>query len=109
MNWSDARAFCRSTYTDLAWVQNHHENQAIQELSRNRTVWIGLSRTSWRWSDGSEATFVPWKTPPLPYGDCSALDVRQQTPGIVQNNCVETAPFLCSRGKRPLRLSRSEF
>lgn len=109
MNWSDAQAFCRRIHTDLAWVRNKQENQALQDILKNRTVWIGLSRKSWRWSDGSEATFVPWKTLPLPYGDCGALDVRNKTPGIVQTNCAGKAPFLCSRGKSPLRLSHYEF
>lgn len=101
MNWSGAQAFCRRTYTDLAWVRNKQDNQALQDVFKNRTVWIGLSRKSWRWSDGSEATFVPWKTFPLSHGDCGALDVYSKTPGIIQTNCAGKAPCLCSRGKHP--------
>lgn len=109
LNWSDAQAFCRRRYTNLAWVRNKQENQALHDASKNRTVWIGLSRKSWRWSDGSEATFVPWKTLALPYADCGALDVRSKTPGIIQTNCAEGAVFFCSRGKCPLWLSDYEF
>uniref|UniRef100_H3CDF6 C-type lectin domain-containing protein n=1 Tax=Tetraodon nigroviridis TaxID=99883 RepID=H3CDF6_TETNG len=101
MNWSDAQAFCRRRYADLAWVRNKQENQALRDVSRNGTAWIGLSKQSWRWSDRSQATFLPWKTPAPPQGDCGALDVRGETPAITQANCAGNASFLCSRG--PLR------
>lgn len=109
MSWSDAQAFCRTQYTDLAWVRNTQENHALQDVSKNGTLWIGLARESWSWSDGSQATFVPWKSLPSPYGDCGALDVRGKTPGITQMNCTDRAFFCCSRGGRPLRLSHHEF
>lgn len=104
-SWWDARAFCRGRFTDLAWVRSQEENQALQDLVKNGTVWIGLGKQSWRWSDGSEATFLPWKTSALPSGDCGALDVRSQPPGIALTNCAGNASFFCSRGTGLRRLS----
>lgn len=108
MNWSDTQAHCRREHTDLARVRNKHENKEILHISSNLTAWIGLSRMSWRWSDGSEATFIPWKKAPIPHqdhGDCGALDGRHKIPEIIHINCTRRAYFLCSRGKHPLRLS----
>ncbi|XP_029312602.1 uncharacterized protein LOC115024879 [Cottoperca gobio] len=78
MTWTEAQSYCRANYTDLASVRNVAENQKIQDLvsgkimAENRKLhnlvrdgeaaWIGLSRDSWKWSDGSNSTFRLWKT-----------------------------------------------
>lgn len=108
LNWTDAQAYCRRTYTNLAWVRHKHENKELWDVSNNLTVWIGLTRMSWRWSDGSQPTFLPWKMIPYPHdehGDCGALDVHKKIHGIIQLNCAEKAQFFCSRGKRPHQFS----
>ncbi|TNM93671.1 hypothetical protein fugu_001847 [Takifugu bimaculatus] len=108
LNWSDAQAYCRRRYTNLAWVRHKHENKELWDISNNLTVWIGLTRMSWRWSDGSQPTFLPWKMIPHPHeehGDCGALDVHDKIHGIIHLNCAGKAPFFCSRGKRPHQFS----
>lgn len=45
LSWSDAQLYCRKRYTDLASVRNEEENQEIQLLAKNRSVWIGLYRS----------------------------------------------------------------
>lgn len=45
MSWSDAQRYCRESYTDLASVRDSKENQEIQSLTKNRSVWIGLFRS----------------------------------------------------------------
>lgn len=45
MSWFDAVLYCRKLYTDLASVRNKEENQEIQQLAKNSSVWIGLFRS----------------------------------------------------------------
>ncbi|XP_041654992.1 macrophage mannose receptor 1-like [Cheilinus undulatus] len=61
MSWSDAVSYCREHHTDLASVRNMEENQKIEEQISGQRVWIGLSRESWKWMDGSRSTFRYWK------------------------------------------------
>lgn len=37
--------YCRKHYTDLASIRDEKENQEIQLLAKNRSVWIGLYRS----------------------------------------------------------------
>ncbi|XP_049923840.1 mucin-2-like isoform X23 [Epinephelus moara] len=60
MNWTDAQLYCRKRYTDLASVRDEKENEEIQRLAQNRSVWIGFYRTR-EWSDKSNSTYQYWK------------------------------------------------
>ncbi|KAG8003046.1 Hepatic lectin [Nibea albiflora] len=62
MTWTEAQKYCRTKYTDLASVRNMTENQKIQDLKGpEERAWIGLSRDSWKWSDGSNSSFGYWR------------------------------------------------
>ncbi|KAK3559766.1 hypothetical protein QTP86_020735, partial [Hemibagrus guttatus] len=59
-NWSDALAYCRATYTDLAIIENQdYMNRFLSDSQKqqlNSSAWIGLYNdiNSWRWSFGNE-------------------------------------------------------
>ncbi|KAK7883869.1 hypothetical protein WMY93_026992 [Mugilogobius chulae] len=55
MNWSDSQTYCRQYYHDLATIESSTENQAVTNLLSSTSVWIGLYRVAWRWSNGSPA------------------------------------------------------
>ncbi|XP_056277504.1 C-type mannose receptor 2-like [Pseudoliparis swirei] len=60
MTWHEARAYCRSRYTDLASVRSRSENTRISSLVTVYT-WVGLHRTTWAyWSDRTPNTFSNW-------------------------------------------------
>ncbi|KAK7883906.1 hypothetical protein WMY93_027029 [Mugilogobius chulae] len=61
MTWKDAQSYCRQHHTDLATIRDETENSAVAALSSNASVWIGLYREPWRWSDGSSGTFTNWQ------------------------------------------------
>ncbi|XP_060908795.1 uncharacterized protein LOC132985437 isoform X2 [Labrus mixtus] len=61
MSWTDAQIYCREHHKDLASVRNLDENQKIKELISGLTVWIGLSRETWKWTDGRNSSFRYWK------------------------------------------------
>nr|XP_046237552.1 macrophage mannose receptor 1-like [Scatophagus argus] len=109
MSWLDAQAYCRKLHTDLARVQNQLESVELQNVVKNKSVWIGLTQMSWMWSDGSQPSFVPWKPfKPLLYGpgDCGMLDVNSKPLGMTDRKCDEKAPFLCYGGPRRKHLVR---
>ncbi|XP_020515657.1 macrophage mannose receptor 1-like [Labrus bergylta] len=61
MSWTEAQSYCREHHTDLASVRNLDENQKIKELIPFlQAVWIGLSRETWKWLDGSNSSFRYW-------------------------------------------------
>ncbi|XP_065820155.1 uncharacterized protein [Labrus bergylta] len=61
MSWTEAQSYCREHHTDLASVRNLDENQKIKELIPFlQSVWIGLSRETWKWLDGSNSSFRYW-------------------------------------------------
>ncbi|KAF4085429.1 hypothetical protein AMELA_G00118780, partial [Ameiurus melas] len=58
--WSDAQAFCRATYTDLAIIKSNDDMVQLQNEAQiqqfSSSAWIGLYNdiNSWRWSFGNE-------------------------------------------------------
>ncbi|CAB1345528.1 unnamed protein product [Coregonus sp. 'balchen'] len=101
-NWSEAQSYCRESHTDLASVRNQTENQEIQKMvSEGSTVWIGLFRDSWKWSDGSASSFRYW-WPEQPNNNnglnqscCAAVYKKEQTDRWFDWNCNDIKPFVC--------------
>uniref|UniRef100_A0A3Q3GTG2 C-type lectin domain-containing protein n=1 Tax=Labrus bergylta TaxID=56723 RepID=A0A3Q3GTG2_9LABR len=85
MSWTEAQSYCREHHTDLASVRNLAENQEVKQLvPPGQRVWIGLSRESWKWFDGSNSTFRNWspgRAEPNnldPKEDCAAADFNNK-------------------------------
>ncbi|KAI5608085.1 C-type mannose receptor 2, partial [Silurus asotus] len=84
-NWTDAQAYCKQNYEDLATVTTAEENQIVYALigSTNR-AWIGMYRSQinvniWMWSDESSSFFFSW-------------NIYQPSNSGGNQNCVEIEP-----------------
>ncbi|XP_031153680.2 lymphocyte antigen 75-like isoform X2 [Sander lucioperca] len=60
MKWTQAQSYCREHHTDLASIRNITENQKVRDVAAGHSVWIGLFRECWKWSDGSNSSFRYW-------------------------------------------------
>uniref|UniRef100_A0A3B3SDB9 C-type lectin domain-containing protein n=1 Tax=Paramormyrops kingsleyae TaxID=1676925 RepID=A0A3B3SDB9_9TELE len=95
LNWTDAQAYCRENYTDLATIDNMKEMKRVTEsVGSDYTgkAWIGLKKgTSWRWhwSSAEGGTgYTNWDT-----GEPNA---QVTWPGIWDMTpCDEKHPFIC--------------
>lgn len=102
MTWMAARWYCRRRHTDLASVRNLAENWQLQVLvPTGQGVWIGLSRESWKWSDGTGSAFRFWMSgePSKTRQNCAAANMTDS--GRWQNFlCTEKKPSVCSAGTK---------
>uniref|UniRef100_A0A3B4FY32 C-type lectin domain-containing protein n=1 Tax=Pundamilia nyererei TaxID=303518 RepID=A0A3B4FY32_9CICH len=49
-SWNDAQKYCRDEYIDLAIVNSSALIQEAQKWAGSTEVWIGLSKSDWKWS-----------------------------------------------------------
>uniref|UniRef100_A0A8C9Z8H5 C-type lectin domain-containing protein n=1 Tax=Sander lucioperca TaxID=283035 RepID=A0A8C9Z8H5_SANLU len=98
MTWPAAQSYCREQYTDLASVRNSTENQKVKELiPTGESVWIGLFRDSWKWSDGSTSLFRYWNTgEPNKNGNENCVATAFSQSGRWEDwNCDVKRAFIC--------------
>ncbi|XP_036420694.1 macrophage mannose receptor 1-like isoform X2 [Colossoma macropomum] len=101
-NWHDAQSYCREHYTDLASVRNQTENDEIKKVADGKTVWIGLFRVYWKWSDQSYSSFRYWKQtqPYISSGKENCAHIVMTDGGYWNYaNCETKFPFICSERK----------
>ncbi|XP_060731455.1 C-type lectin lectoxin-Lio2-like [Tachysurus vachellii] len=61
LTWPDAQAYCRTHHTDLASSLNSSDNNFLLQLRDIQgDSWFGLYRDTWKWSDGTIASKLPW-------------------------------------------------
>ncbi|KAI4880214.1 hypothetical protein NFI96_018741 [Prochilodus magdalenae] len=104
--WSEAQAYCRENYTDLATVDNMEEMvqlKAAIDPNYSGSLWIGLykgSPRSWGWSSGEISQYVNWRRGEPNGGNrdglCAAKDAYT---GWVDNECTMLSEFVCYSGK----------
>ncbi|XP_071315232.1 mucin-2-like [Trachinotus anak] len=97
MSWPDAQLYCRRRHTDLASIRDEKENQEIQLLAGNRSVWIGLYRTR-EWSDQSDSSYRYWKAgqPDNAGGQQSCIATDLGNAGLWSDErCDRLLAFIC--------------
>ncbi|KAM9335620.1 L-selectin-like [Symphorus nematophorus] len=108
MNWTEAQAYCRENYTDLATIETTEEtNQLMDTVSSfgyNSTVWIGLyTNINWTWSDGYRETGAGYRNweqnEPDSSGHRQFCVGMNKSGKLLDDKCSSTFPFICYRGK----------
>uniref|UniRef100_A0A3B4AA29 C-type lectin domain-containing protein n=1 Tax=Periophthalmus magnuspinnatus TaxID=409849 RepID=A0A3B4AA29_9GOBI len=101
MTWYNSQSYCRQHYHDLAMIETSAENQAVTNLLSTTTtsVWIGLYRTPWRWSNGSTSTYRKWSTGE-PNNNGGSEFCGSQSSSLEWNDaaCTILGYFVCQRG-----------
>ncbi|XP_047671862.1 macrophage mannose receptor 1-like [Tachysurus fulvidraco] len=61
LSWPQAQAYCREHHTDLASALNSSDQNMLWQVWNIQGVsWFGLYRDTWKWSDGTIASNLPW-------------------------------------------------
>ncbi|XP_053533560.1 C-type mannose receptor 2 [Ictalurus punctatus] len=61
MTWPQAQTYCRTHHTDLASSLNSSDNDMLLQVKKIQgDSWIGLYTGTWKWSDGTNASNIPW-------------------------------------------------
>ncbi|KAK7884652.1 hypothetical protein WMY93_027775 [Mugilogobius chulae] len=101
--WLDALAHCRANYTDLAMIENADENQRVTDVLTpyghySYSVWIGLYREPWMWSDHTLRSYTNW-VPGAPnnFYTNEHCTVERSTHQWDDVNCNSKYPFYCHK------------
>lgn len=100
MNWTEALKYCREHHTDLAMVGTLDENNKIHALNPTESLWIGLYRDQWKWSDKTRNKFKYWnhEEPNGPKDSCAAANFASSAKWE-DWNCEERIGFICYWGE----------
>uniref|UniRef100_A0A3B4G5X6 Si:dkey-28d5.13 n=1 Tax=Pundamilia nyererei TaxID=303518 RepID=A0A3B4G5X6_9CICH len=96
-SWWDAQSHCRGLPSDLVSIHSEAENMAVLNVSASQTVWIGLFKDPWKWSDGSNSSFRFWRASQPSYlsnQDCVAA-VFQDNGKWNKQSCSNQLNFVC--------------
>uniref|UniRef100_A0A8C9STT9 C-type lectin domain-containing protein n=1 Tax=Scleropages formosus TaxID=113540 RepID=A0A8C9STT9_SCLFO len=101
LTWREAQRYCRENYTDLASVRTQVDQQQMKSLVSS-TVWIGLFRDPWQWSDQRNSSFRYW-APGKPDNNtgnekCTVASITQTLSGTWDDRQCETE--FCCKFKR---------
>ncbi|XP_056604716.1 macrophage mannose receptor 1-like [Triplophysa dalaica] len=101
--WREAQSFCRQYHTDLTSVRNQTDHQLIHNIINDPqiSVWIGLFRDSWEWSDNTDSAFRYWRSSepnygPSPTGFCTEIIKNDEWKSQWNDaGCSKSQPFVC--------------
>ncbi|KAI3360774.1 hypothetical protein L3Q82_013008 [Scortum barcoo] len=102
--WTDASDYCREHFTDLPVIENTAENIAVYSAkSATASIWIGLYRVSWTWSDNTQSSFRFW-TSDNPNNGGGQQFCTLENPLHQWNDatCSDKFPFICHQGEKLL-------
>ncbi|XP_053533557.1 macrophage mannose receptor 1 [Ictalurus punctatus] len=61
LTWPQAQTYCRTHHTDLASSLNSSDDDMLLQVrDKQGDSWIGLYTGTWKWSDGTNASNIPW-------------------------------------------------
>uniref|UniRef100_A0AAZ1XMZ6 C-type lectin domain-containing protein n=1 Tax=Oreochromis aureus TaxID=47969 RepID=A0AAZ1XMZ6_OREAU len=105
-NWTQAQNYCRYNYTDLASGLDQVDGEEMKDLINSNgdsmSVWVGLFRDSWRWSDGSDFSFRYWDMElfnDTQSNKTCAMTLLNRSGKWSSDECGKEKPFFCYDGE----------
>uniref|UniRef100_A0A8C6SWI3 C-type lectin domain-containing protein n=1 Tax=Neogobius melanostomus TaxID=47308 RepID=A0A8C6SWI3_9GOBI len=97
LTWRGAQSFCRGSYTDLVTVKTPDQIQGLVGTSEGSSVWIGLFRDEWTWSDQTPRAFRAWDqwNPSNQGGSRNCVSLHMQYSQWNSVSCETTYHFVC--------------
>ncbi|KAK7944894.1 hypothetical protein WMY93_000622 [Mugilogobius chulae] len=92
-----AVAYCRQHHTDLVIIEDAETNAKVLQSKPAVTVWIGLTRKPWVWTDGSPVTFSNWKTGYPANGAELFCVAENEMREWISVGCANSYTFICHR------------
>ncbi|XP_039532861.1 macrophage mannose receptor 1-like isoform X2 [Pimephales promelas] len=95
LTWRDAQSYCRKQHTDLASISSAEQQNLIGNAG---SLWIGLFKDSWEWSDRWNLSFRNWAagqpSQSSGSGDCVGM-ATTDTGKWARYSCDLQQPFIC--------------
>jgi len=115
LSWSEAQAYCREQYTDLATVIDIEEMNRLMNTAQSSSggytqkAWIGLhndlaSSRKWEWSDQSDSKYRNWKQgqPDNVGGEQNCVATHLGNAALWSDEqCSRELAFVCYGEKKP--------
>uniref|UniRef100_A0A669DNY4 C-type lectin domain-containing protein n=1 Tax=Oreochromis niloticus TaxID=8128 RepID=A0A669DNY4_ORENI len=103
-NWTQAQNYCRYYHTDLVSGLDQVDGEEMKALFNggSMSVWVGLFRDSWRWSDGSNLSFRYWDMELFKdeqSNEKCAMTLLNRSGNWSSDECVKEKPFFCYDGE----------
>ncbi|XP_035533712.1 C-type mannose receptor 2-like [Morone saxatilis] len=110
-NWCQALQYCRNDNTDLVSIANETQNEAVIEMGRNKSFWIGLMHDEWEWVDKSCSSFRKWtEKQPKDMAECTFYDGYSVNITLSSSECNgQTRNSLCSQGKVRIKVIKQRL
>lgn len=101
-SWYSALEHCRQHHIDFPVIENSHQqnlvNSAIPSYS-DASIWLGLYRVPWIWSDGSQSSFRNWTSSKSEnYKDDKLCVSAKSNSKWSDFKCSSRLPFICQQG-----------
>ncbi|KAK2865879.1 hypothetical protein Q7C36_001935 [Tachysurus vachellii] len=96
LSWPQAQAYCREHHTDLASALNSSDQNMLWQVRNIQgDSWIGLYRDTWKWSDGTIASNLPWAPgqPDNDYGNANCAVAYNRL--FYDTTCTYLFSFFC--------------
>uniref|UniRef100_A0A8C6UX50 C-type lectin domain-containing protein n=1 Tax=Neogobius melanostomus TaxID=47308 RepID=A0A8C6UX50_9GOBI len=100
ISWSEAVAYCRAHYTDLAMIEDEASNTKVSNARPAVNIWIGLSRKPWHWVDGSPLTFNSWQGGAPFNSGTQYCVVEDNNHKWMAAGCSNAKPFICHKKRQ---------
>ncbi|KAM9501075.1 C-type mannose receptor 2-like isoform 2-T4 [Clarias gariepinus] len=123
LNWTDAQAYCRAIFTDLATIESDEEMNTVKAMINGSggDFWIGMrqidsncycsasyNNRSWVWSDQSCVSYFNWKDgEPNNAGTNNCVTIRDNNKWN-DAGCFWTYKFVCYKKRTPLIVIKEE-